>query len=609
MNSSALIAALRTACRSCLIFGPGLTAGMLLRVGYLLLALFTALGSLVHRTGDPRLILAHGELVERFAQQIHLSQLTFALDAEVSGAHALSLETYAALRRAAPPNSPATSPMATAPDGVFEGDFEGCFDDEIFAGEPHFIAGRPCYKNAGELLAAWTGISYFEAQQRIDDAHLLIGRRTAEGTICAPRLPELAQLYSQGRTNRRAVVSVARQLNSLEPPDTTFEGTECEIVARGTDGNTLDACAAKHLSGLSPLEARKQINAEIKIYKDLNGKKLPPKLGLFIGSVVNGVHCFSLRTNASDAQLIRSIAARAGNPRTQAGRADRQSDQDRTGKNQDGANGSDANHDVPDPAADDLGTPDWLRSEEPMPPWAGSDPEADTADTADTDSTGSTETQESATTGPDVHVRRLNGLMSLLAAPYVGGKRKVVVPKFVVYLWLADLQNLADAHGMTANGVDIPPGELRQLLAKADIIPLVLGGNSQPLDMGRKMRYHKGPIREAIMARDRGCIVPDCTAPPDQVETDHYEIPWSEGGETSVWSGAGMCTGDHHKRHAGQIKVINVEGLPHVILPEHEDPEQKPRRNTYWGARQAGESPPRRQADPADQLDHPDHHA
>lgn len=161
----------------------------------------------------------------------------------------------------------------------------------------------------------------------------------------------------------------------------------------------------------------------------------------------------------------------------------------------------------------------------------------------------------------------------------------------MVYLWLADLQNLADAHGMTANGVDIPPGQLRQLLARANIIPIVLGGNSQVLDMGRKMRYHKGAIREAIMARDRGCIVPDCTAPPDQVETDHYLKSWSDGGETSVWSGAGLCTGDHHKRHAGQIEVIDVDGLPHVILPEHVDPDRKPRRNTYWGARQAGESP------------------
>src|SRR5690606_3353307 len=106
--------------------------------------------------------------------------------------------------------------------------------------------------------------------------------------------------------------------------------------------------------------------------------------------------------------------------------------------------------------------------------------------------------------------------------PFTGGKRKVIIPKCVVYLWHADLQNLADAHGMSSNGVEIPPGELRQMLARANIIPVVLGGNSQVLDMGRRMRYHQGPIREAILARDRGCIVPDCTAPPDQVEMDHY---------------------------------------------------------------------------------------
>lgn len=591
MNSLALIALLRTACQSSLVFGPGLTAATLLRIGYLMLRLFTAMTELVHRTGDPRLVLAFSELVERFAQQIHQSQLTCALDAEVTGAHALSMDTYTALRDTPPKDATC---VADQDDG---------FDDAVFAGEPQLISGRSCYKNASELLAAWHGLDYFEALQRINDAHLLIGRRTPEGQLCSPRFEHLAKLYAQGGTSRRAITQVARQLNQLEPTDTTFEGTPSTLRAHDANGRTLDESASEVLAKLSPREAKKRIRYEIQTYKELNGKNIPPKLGLFIGRVKNGVHCFSLRTNATDAQLLHSISARSGNPRTKAGRANRQPVQEREGMPEPDPQESEAESDA-GLAPTNNDTPGWLRSDQPMPPWADADADADADATRNeedteqqivdpaTSDTDSPEDQTAAAEEPDVPMRRLNALMALLAAPFVGGKRKVVVPKFIVYIWLADLQNLAEAHGMTANGVKIPPGELRQLLVKADIIPLVLGGNSQPLDMGRKMRYHQGPIREAILARDRGCIVPGCTVPPDQVETDHYDTPWSEGGETSVWSGAGMCTGDHHKRHAGQIRVEDIDGLPHVILPEHIDPEQKPRRNTYWGARQTGESPP-----------------
>ncbi|KWR72522.1 hypothetical protein RN04_06760 [Arthrobacter sp. W1] len=601
MNAPALIAALRTACQVPLHLGPALSGAMLLRLGYLCLALYTTLGKLVHGSGDPRLVLAHLQLAERFARQVHGDQLSGALQAEATGAHALSLEGYAALR------VPADDPEAIS--------------DDLFAGEPGIVPGRCCYKDTAELLAAWLGLGYFEARQRLADAHLLIGRRAPDGGICAPRFPQLAGLYAKGTGDRRAIASAARRLDRLEPQDTTFDGVPLKLQAYGTDGRTLDESAAEALGDLGPRAAQKRISAEIRTYKELHGKKLPPRLGFFIGPVKDGVHFFSLRTDASDAQLLNSMAAQAGNPRTKSGRADREAEQQRTPESGSGTGNPDDQDQEPQACHDSTASQDsgaepqpstepetapqapfWLRSEHPMPPWAedeaepgnGCAPEPGKTEAhADGDAAHDVLRSDRATEQPDLHRRRLNAFMALLRAPFTGGKRKVVTPKFVVYLWLADLQNLADAHGMTANGVDIPPGELRRQLARANIIPIVLGGNSQVLDMGRKMRYHKGAIREAIMARDRGCIVPDCTAPPDQVETDHYLKPWSDGGETSVWSGAGLCTGDHHKRHAGQITVIDVDGLPHVLMPEHVDPERIPRRNTYWGARQAGESPTR----------------
>ncbi len=189
MNTAALIATLHCLCASPLRLGTQLTAAMVLRLGSLALALFTAIGQLVHQGRDPRLVLAYCDLVEKFAQQIHREQLATALDAELRGAHALSLETFDQLRAGT------------------------C----VLEGEPELAAGRCCYKSAGDLLAAWLGLNYFEAQRRIDDAHLLIGRRTAQGEPCAPRLPQLARLYAAGGADRRSIAATARRLEKLEP--------------------------------------------------------------------------------------------------------------------------------------------------------------------------------------------------------------------------------------------------------------------------------------------------------------------------------------------------------------------------------------------------------
>lgn len=582
MNTPALISALHTLCRAPLQLGAHLTGAMLVRLGILCLALFTAIGQLVHQTRDPRLVLAHADLVEKFSQQVHLAQLTTALDAEASGAHALSLETYDGLR-----------------DGTCS-----------FEAQPELAAGRTCYQSTGDLLAAWLGLNYFEAQRRIDDAHLLIGRRTPQGTICEPRFAQLAEVYAKGGADRRSIAATARRLEKLEATDTTFDGVPTELKARGTDGRFLEEHAAESLRSLGPDEARKDISSRISLYKQLKGDKLPPKLGLFIGPVVQGVHEFTLRTLATQAQLIRSIAVQASAPRTKAGQAARTpvqpdgsteaADQPATeptaARAAESAESIDRSGTAEEPTA---GAPTWLRTENPMPDWAraaeepsGAKPELPADDAEATPGKSIPANAEVAADREEVSValRRLNALMAILATP-AGGKAKAVIPRFIVYMWLSDLQNLDRAYGTTSNGVRLPPGELRRALAKANVIPVVLGGNSQPLDMGRSRRYHEGYVRAGVLARDRGCIVPGCTTAPDHVEIDHYKLPWAEGGTTSVKSGAAVCPDGHHSRHLGQLKIVDVNGLPHVILPPHLDPEQKPRRNTYWDALQLGDAP------------------
>ncbi|MET3960578.1 hypothetical protein ABIE44_000512 [Marmoricola sp. OAE513] len=94
-------------------------------------------------------------------------------------------------------------------------------------------------------------------------------------------------------------------------------------------------------------------------------------------------------------------------------------------------------------------------------------------------------------------------------------------------------------------GDRISASEARRLACEAGIIPAVLGGRSQPLDVGRQSRFHTGPQRVAIALRDKGCVVKDCDKTPDQCHV-HHLTAWSRGGRTTVDDAIMIC-GPHHR--------------------------------------------------------------
>jgi hypothetical protein len=95
-------------------------------------------------------------------------------------------------------------------------------------------------------------------------------------------------------------------------------------------------------------------------------------------------------------------------------------------------------------------------------------------------------------------------------------------------------------------GGRISASEARRLACRAGIIPMVLGGRSQPLDVGRKRRFHTEAQRLAMAVRDRGCTAKDCDAPPALCHA-HHDQPWADGGHTDVKTGRLLC-GRHHRR-------------------------------------------------------------
>jgi len=99
-------------------------------------------------------------------------------------------------------------------------------------------------------------------------------------------------------------------------------------------------------------------------------------------------------------------------------------------------------------------------------------------------------------------------------------------------------------------GGRISAAEARRLACTAGIIPIVLGGKSQVLDVGRKRRFHTEGMRVAMAVRDGGCT--NCVA--------HHDTPWSHGGTTNVESGRLLCPHHHRRIHDPRYQTTRLSG-------------------------------------------------
>ena len=128
--------------------------------------------------------------------------------------------------------------------------------------------------------------------------------------------------------------------------------------------------------------------------------------------------------------------------------------------------------------------------------------------------------------------------------PKAGGCSATIV----VTMTLEQLLGRLDAAGVCAldTGGQISAAEARRLACAAGIIPVVLGGKSEVLDIGRKRRFHTEAKRIAMAIRDRGCTAVDCDRPPAMSHA-HHDVAWSHGGTTDLAHGRLLC-GHHHRR-------------------------------------------------------------
>ncbi|MDA0371950.1 MAG: DUF222 domain-containing protein [Actinobacteria bacterium] len=124
--------------------------------------------------------------------------------------------------------------------------------------------------------------------------------------------------------------------------------------------------------------------------------------------------------------------------------------------------------------------------------------------------------------------------------------------EIVVHLPLEQLTGSAREAGVitTQHGVELPVATVRRLACDGDIIPVVLNGDSVPLDVGRAKRLATVHQRRALGAVYESCAIPECQVKFAHCEPHHIEY-WENGGRTDLANLVPLCSRHHHAAHEG----------------------------------------------------------
>ena len=123
----------------------------------------------------------------------------------------------------------------------------------------------------------------------------------------------------------------------------------------------------------------------------------------------------------------------------------------------------------------------------------------------------------------------------------------------------ADLLGAGLVPGDDLTGDRITAAQARRLACTAKILPVVLGGDSLPVDLGRTRRLFNAKQRLAMAVRDKKCRAQGCDIPATWCEAHHLD-PWQRGGRTDLADGVLLCSHHHHRVHDARYRVERSPG-------------------------------------------------
>lgn len=563
--------------------------------------------SIAEDTDSPTRAALFASSLEHHSQMMELAQLHAAQLAQQTLLHELPPETLTSVREIADHPADYVQGLATLP-----------------ADQQMARTGRLEFKNTAEALHGMLGISFYDARDRLQAARSLLPQTGFNGHPTAPHFPKLADQIIQGRARVKDVCTAARNLEKLRP--SIDAQPDAKDLARRIEEKVADS-----LTQQRPAETKKLIDTIGQRLEALestpSAAEIREKTGIFITRRTRHFTYLNACLLNSDAEIFLSHFAQSDNPRTIAGNRQSLADsatQPNAGAIDDEQDSSlppkdslvpssaiEATEGVAEPAvsqpellapsspdapANGTQAQDFEATQSSSTPWFTADPalaldpvplNASNYDFSDAakEQFNSRSTGCDGLTAPQRHLQTLINIMRS-ANQSLGIKKNGKITglpagKLLVIIKLEVLLGLAKGSGYTAHGLEISATEIRRRLANDGVIPLVLGGDGEILDLGRERRQLSEKLKLAVQGRDGGCIFPGCTVPPELCEFNHIN-QWQHGGHTRVKMIHMACINHHHMIDNGELKVVIYRGLPHVILPKYLDPDQLPRRNNYW---------------------------
>jgi hypothetical protein len=153
-------------------------------------------------------------------------------------------------------------------------------------------------------------------------------------------------------------------------------------------------------------------------------------------------------------------------------------------------------------------------------------------------------------------------------------ERALPTTTIVVRVGLAELRAGAGLGEIDGTDEPVSIAAIRRLAADAEVIPEVLGGESEVLDFGRSRRLFTRAQRLALVERDGGCAY--CHAPPSWTEAHHIRWWERDAGPTDLDNGVLLCTACHHRVHRDGWGIRVHDGQVWFVPPVAVDRERRP---------------------------------
>jgi hypothetical protein len=144
----------------------------------------------------------------------------------------------------------------------------------------------------------------------------------------------------------------------------------------------------------------------------------------------------------------------------------------------------------------------------------------------------------------------------------------------VIRMTLDELESGSGVGEIDGMPQPVSVGELRQAAADAEVIPAVLGGESEVLDWGRSRRLFTSAQRLALVERDDGCAW--CNAPPSWCEAHHIRWWDRDAGPTNMANAVMLCARCHHRIHSEGWDITVLNQVVNFIPPPSIDPTRTP---------------------------------